>query len=148
MLSPKHLGGHDGTHFSTSKPNGTLCEDYFYHKTIRYSGVFQAIVDDQKQFTNIFMGLPGSVNEFRVVRRSTIYYFVQFQGLFNANKSQEGFFPLMLGDKGYPLLFWLMTLPKEGNHNLLKMLYNRKHKQVRSFVENVFGILKKIFHEL
>jgi len=41
-----------------------------------------------------------------------------------------------------------MTPPKKGNHNLFEMLYNRKQKQVRSIVENAFGILKKIFHEL
>jgi hypothetical protein len=41
-----------------------------------------------------------------------------------------------------------MTLPREGNHNLLEMLYNRKHKLARFVVENVFGILKKILLEL
>jgi hypothetical protein len=41
-----------------------------------------------------------------------------------------------------------MTFPREGNHNLFEMLYNRKHKQAWYVVENAFGILKKIFHEL
>ncbi len=58
----------------------------FITKTIGYSVVCQAIVDDQNQFTNIFVGLPRSVNDSRVLRRSTIYYFAQSQGLFNANK--------------------------------------------------------------
>jgi hypothetical protein len=40
-----------------------------------------------------------------------------------------------------------MTLPRKGNHNFLEMLYNRKDKQAQSIVENVYGILKKIFHE-
>ncbi len=134
--------------FSISKPNGALYEYYFYHKTTRYNVVCQAIVIDQIQFPNIFMGLLRSVNDFRVLRRSTIYYFVKFQRPFNANKGQESFFPFLLGNKGYPLLSWLITLPKEGNHNLLEMLYKRKHKQARFVVENAFGILKKIFHEL
>ncbi len=94
------------------------------------------------------MGLLRSVDDSRVLRRFTIYYFAEFQRLFNVNKGQEGFLPFLLGNKGYPLLSWLMTLPKEGNHNLLEMLYNRKHNQAQSVVENVFGILKKIFHEL
>ncbi len=63
-------------------------------------------------------------------------------------KVRKVFFPFLLGDKGYPLLSWLMTPTKEGNHNLLEMLYTRKHKQARSVVENNFGILKKIFHQL
>ncbi len=116
--------------------------------TRRYSVVCQAIVDYQKEFTNIFVGLLGSVNDSRVLRSSTICYFAELQWLFNMNKDQEGFFSFLLGNKGYPLLSWLMTLPREGNHNLLEMLYNREHKQARSIVENVFGILKKIFHEL
>jgi hypothetical protein len=41
-----------------------------------------------------------------------------------------------------------MTPPKERDHNLLEMLYNRKHKQAQFVVENAFGILKKILHEL
>jgi hypothetical protein len=41
-----------------------------------------------------------------------------------------------------------MTSHKEGDHNLLEMLYNRKHKRVHSIVENAFGIWKKTFHEL
>ncbi len=50
------------------------------------SVVCQAIVDDQKQFSNIFVGLQGTINDSKVFRRSTIYYYVQYQGLFNANK--------------------------------------------------------------
>jgi hypothetical protein len=41
-----------------------------------------------------------------------------------------------------------MTPPKKGNHNLFEMLYNGKHMQVQFVAKNVFGILKKIFHEL
>ncbi len=86
MWSPKPQGTIDGTHFSISKIDGVLCEDYFYHKTRGYNVVCQVIVDDQKQFTKIFLGLPRCVNDSRVLRRSTIYYFVQSQELFNANK--------------------------------------------------------------
>jgi hypothetical protein len=41
-----------------------------------------------------------------------------------------------------------MTLHGEGDHNLFEMLYNEKHKWMRSIVENAFNILKKTFHEL
>jgi hypothetical protein len=80
---PSIQGAIDDTHFSISKPNRTLCEYYFYHKTTRYNVVCQAIVNDQKQFTNIFVGLPGSVNDYKVLRRFKIYYFVQSQELLN-----------------------------------------------------------------
>jgi hypothetical protein len=115
-------------------------------RKIGYNVVCEAIVDDQEQITSIFVGLPRSVNDSKVLRSSTIYYFAQPQGLFNAKRL--GRFPFLLGYKGYPLLSWLMTPTKEGNHNLPEMLYNRKHKQARSVVENDFGILKKIFYQL
>ncbi len=76
----------DGTHFSISKIDGVLWENYFYQKKLGYNVVCEAIVDDQKQITNIFVGFPGSVNDSRVLKRSTIYYFAQSQELFNANK--------------------------------------------------------------
>jgi hypothetical protein len=83
---PSIKGAISNTHFSNSKPNGTFCENYFYHKTRRYNVVCQAIVDDQKKFTNIFVGLPRSVNDSKNFKRFVTYYFVQFQGFFNANK--------------------------------------------------------------
>jgi hypothetical protein len=54
---------------------------------------------------------------------------------------------VFLGNKEYPLLSWLMTLHKEGDHNLLEMFYNREHKRTQFFVENAFGIRKTTFHE-
>jgi len=69
-----------------------------------------------------------SINDSRVLKRSAIFYFVQFQGLFNEKKGEEGFVLFLLGNKGYPLLFWLMTPHGEGGHNLFEMLYNEKHK--------------------
>jgi hypothetical protein len=55
----------------------------------------------------------------------------------------------LLGDKGYPLVNWIMTLfKKNGHHTIFKLLYKRKHKKGHSIVENYFGILKKTFKEL
>jgi hypothetical protein len=57
--------------------------------------------------------------------------------------------PYLLGDKGYPHISWIMMLFKKyGQHNILELLYNIKHKNGRSMVENAFGILKTIFKEL
>jgi len=36
----------------------------------------------------------------------------------------------------------------KGDHNLLEILYNKKHKWAWSIVENAFDIAKKTFHEL
>jgi hypothetical protein len=83
----------DGMHFSNSKLVGPFSEDCFYHKTCIYSIVCQAIVDDKKLYTNLFVGLLGSANDSRVLRKYGFYANVQQQGLFSANKNQDGFAP-------------------------------------------------------
>jgi hypothetical protein len=62
------------------------------------------------------------------------------------NATQNGFAPYFLDDKGYPLISWIITpYPKKGQHFVLELLYNRKHKKGRSVVENAFSNLKKPF---
>ncbi len=74
----------------------------------------------------------------------------QYWGLFNMDmQSQNGFSPYFLGDKGCPLLPWIMTSHKQGHqHFVLKVLYNKKHKCEHVVVENACGILKKTFREI
>jgi hypothetical protein len=67
-----------------------------------------------------------------------------------ATRSQNGIPPYLLGNKGHPLLPWLMTPHKENGevHLVLQLLYIHKHKKGRSIVENAFDILKQTFKEL
>jgi hypothetical protein len=89
------------------------------------------------------MGLPNDVNDLRVLHQFGLYKKVQYNGLFEIEKAlQNGFAPLFLDDKGYPLISWVITpYKKEGQHFVLKLLYNKKHKRGCSVVENVFGNL-------
>jgi hypothetical protein len=57
---PSVQGAIDCTHIAISKPP-TFPEDYWYYKTRAYSMVVQVVVDAKKLFTNIYVGLPGSV---------------------------------------------------------------------------------------
>jgi hypothetical protein len=70
--------------------------------------------------------------------------------LFGIEKaSQNGFAPYFLDDKGYPLISWIITpYQKKGQHFVIELPYNRKHKKGRSIVENAFGNLKKTFQGL
>ncbi len=88
----------------------------------------------------------GNVNDSRILHRSTFCQHAQFHGLFDPNKGVDGVFPYLLNDKGYPLICWIMTpFKKEGQHSILELLYNRKHKRGKLVVENSFG---KIFKEI
>lgn len=146
---PGVIGAIDGTHFSIAKPTH-FAEDFYYFKTNGYSIVCQAVVNKRKQFLDVFVGLPGSLNDVRVLRRSGLYNRRARNG--NLIKglpiSDEGFPPYLLGDKGYPLLQYIMTPHREGRLTILEQLYNRKHKRGRSVVEHTFGVLKQTFREL
>jgi hypothetical protein len=63
------------------------------------------VVHDKKQFTDLFVRLLGSVNDSRVIKRSSSYNKAQYHGLFNLEKGCQDEMPLdLLRDKKYVLL--------------------------------------------
>jgi adenylate kinase family enzyme len=77
----------------------------YYHKSGSYRMVAQAMVESNKKFTNIFIGLPRNVNDSQVLKRSRFYQQVQYHVLFNPSKRcGDGTPPYLLRDKGYPLI--------------------------------------------
>lgn len=58
---PNVHGVMDGTHFSIIRHVSPFSEDYYYYKTMGYNLVYQAIIDDKKQFVNMFVGPPLGV---------------------------------------------------------------------------------------
>jgi len=100
--------------------------------------IVQAIINCNKIFTNLFVCLHGNVNDFKVLKRSTLHKHAQYHGLFEQTKNLCDF---LLGDKGYPLISWIMIpCKKERWHTIVKLLYNRKHKHQRSIVDNYFSM--------
>jgi len=64
--------------------------------------------------------LQGNINDSRILRKSALYRHAQNQGLFDFKKGVDGFPLYLLGDKGYPLIGWIMTTFKEeGQHSIL-----------------------------
>lgn len=61
---PSVHGVINNTHITISKPKVVFVEDYYFHKNRRYSIVAWVVVD--VRFIDIFVGLFGSVNDFRV----------------------------------------------------------------------------------
>jgi hypothetical protein len=145
---PAVVGAIDCTHIHIAKP-AVGPEDYFYFKSGSYSLNCQVVVDSKKRFLDLYLGMPGSTNDARVLRRSTLYRLAMHENLFDLRHAVDGFPPFLLRDSGYPLLPWLMT-PHRGQRQftVLESLYNRKLRQGRGVVENAFGILKQTWREL
>jgi hypothetical protein len=90
-----------------------------------YNIVAQCVVDNNKKFIDVFVGLLGSLNDSRVLLQSCLYKKVQYIGLFEISRaSRNGFALYLLGDKGYPLISWIMMpYNEEGQHFILELLY-------------------------
>ena len=73
----------DCTHIAISK-TVAYSEDYWYFKTSVYLMVAQAVIDVKKLFTNLYVRLPGSVNNQKVLRRSGLWQQVIQRGLMNS----------------------------------------------------------------
>jgi hypothetical protein len=143
-------GALDCTHIAISKP-ANYAEDYWYFKTGAYSMVTHVVVDLKKMFTSIYVGLPGSVNDQRILRRSGLWHEVMDRGLLSADSGyQDEIPPYVLGDKGYPLLNWIMVPFKDDGQpcSLAETYYNKRHRRDRSIVENAFGLLKENWREM
>ncbi len=105
----------NNTHISISKPKPAFAKKYYYHKSGSYPIVAHVVVDVKMRFTNLYVGLPRSINDFQVLWKSKLYKQAQHQRLFNLVRgSEEGFAPYLFGDNGYSLFPWIMIPHKEG----------------------------------
>ena len=100
---PGVVGAIDGTHVSISKPRHVPA-DYFYFKSRGYTLNCQAVVDSEKRFLDLYLGMPGSTNDSRVLRRSSLFDLAMHNNLFDDQHDVQGFSPYLIGDLGYPLL--------------------------------------------
>jgi len=64
---PAVVGAIDGTHVAISKPRHGAT-DYYYFKSGGYTLNCQAVVDSNKMFLDLFLGMPGSTNDSRMLR--------------------------------------------------------------------------------
>ena len=80
---------------------------------------------------------PGSVNDARVLRNSTLF-----------ERFQNGWKPfpnaVILGDSAYPLKDWLIP-PLISPTTRAEQRFNVAHKSTRRVIENAFGVLKERF---
>jgi hypothetical protein len=104
----------------------------------------------KKKVLHVFVGLPGLMNNAQVLRLSLIYRKITWGIFFNELDLHEGIKHYIIGNKGYPLLPWMMVLDKQMGvlHFILETLINKRFSHAKVVVENNFGVLKKIFCEL
>jgi hypothetical protein len=87
---PDVLGAIDCTHISISKPK-VGSEDYYHFKSGGYTFNCQAVVDSNKKFLDLYLGMPGSTHDERVLRRSSLYHLAQNNNLFDPRAGIDGF---------------------------------------------------------
>ena len=88
------------------------------------------------RFTDIHVGYPGRVHDARVFTNSPLYH----EGVVRCGEF------ILLGDSAYPLLPWLLTQFRQGQHLTPNMRrFNQIHSSVRVTIERAFALLKGEF---
>jgi hypothetical protein len=91
----------NGIHIIIFKPITFFLQDYYYHTMNKYSIFVQIIVNCNKTFFDVCVGLSNNVNESKILHRFVLCYCGQYQNLFDPNKGVEGIHLYLLGDDGY-----------------------------------------------
>uniref|UniRef100_A0A1A8U6R9 Zgc:113227 n=1 Tax=Nothobranchius furzeri TaxID=105023 RepID=A0A1A8U6R9_NOTFU len=119
--------------------------DYFNRKRW-HTLILQAVVDGKGLFWNVFVGLPGSVTDVRVLRLSSIWDLASRGNLFPDYSIQIAgvdFGYCILDDSAYPLQDWLLKpFTDTGRLTEQQLLFSKKFSRARVVVENAFGRLK------
>ncbi|KAI5633939.1 DDE superfamily endonuclease domain-containing protein [Phthorimaea operculella] len=139
---PHTLGAVDGTHISIHKPpinHPTAPGSLFYNRKGYYSINCQMICDAKSRITSVNPNFPGSTHDAAIWQSSNVHQYLKDQ--YVDHRPMEW----LLGDKGYPLLPWLMTPLAEVGAGTPEERYNKMHSHARVVIEMTFGRLKNIF---
>jgi hypothetical protein len=70
--------------------------------------ILQVVVECNKRFINVYVGLPMFVNDFHVLRLSSMYNKTMYRRLLDMDRGTcIDIAPYLLGDKGYPFILRL-----------------------------------------
>ena len=148
---PQVVGAIDGTHVKIVAPNVEGKADYFSRKQC-YSITTQGVVGTNLIFYDIATGFPGSCHDARNLRNSSLFRRAQNNELLikpiDVVENSE-IRPLLLGDRAYPLLPWLIT-PYQFGPAITgdQRNFNKRLSQSRVHSERAFGILKARWRSL
>lgn len=128
---PDTIGAIDGSHIKIKAPKED--EASYVNRKKYHSIVIQAVCREDLTFTDIFVGFPGSVHDSRILKNSPLYQ----RGRTECGDKH------LIGDRGYPLLTWLMVAWKDNGHlNNDQKIFNRKLSSSRQVIKQSFGLLK------
>ncbi|KAJ8975166.1 hypothetical protein NQ317_011995 [Molorchus minor] len=111
----------------------------FYNRKEHHSIILQAVCDDKRIFTDVFIGMPGRVHDARVFRNSPLY------NRLIGNPPPHLLPPAqhLLGDAAYPLLPNLLKPLRDNGHlNEIQLRFNQILSAQRSVIERAFALLK------
>jgi len=93
---PAVVGAIDGMHVAIAKLD--YCPtNYYYFKSGGYSMDFQAVVDVDKRFIDLYIGMLGSTNDSKMLRRSTMHYLATHENLLTPLAFVDGHSPHLIG---------------------------------------------------
>ncbi|XP_049453053.1 putative nuclease HARBI1, partial [Epinephelus fuscoguttatus] len=130
---PNVLGCIDCTHIQIQAPPGPVERD-FVDRRNNHSLNVQMICDSELLITNIEAKWPGGVHDARILRESHLAQ----------RLAQGGFEGVLLGDRGYPCLPYLLT-PYPEPRAAAEAAFNNALSATRARIEMVFGLLKSRF---
>lgn len=126
------VGCIDGTHIPIIAPSES--PEAFFNRKGFYSLNVLAVADAQLLFRYVSVGAPGSLHDTRVLRLSGLPTIMERIPYY------------LLGDEGYPLLPWLLTIFSDAEvaEDPARRAFNSAHKRTRQIVERAFGLLTEI----
>lgn len=138
---PGIIGAIDGCHIPIKCPPHNAVD--YYNRNNYHSVILQAVCNDRKEFTDIFVGAPGRIHDARVFRNRDLYALLTGDNP-PLNENEH-----LLGDSAYPLLPSLLKPYRDNGHlNNVQTRFNTRMSSVRSLIEQAFGLLKCKFRRL
>ncbi|PAA75961.1 hypothetical protein BOX15_Mlig020598g1 [Macrostomum lignano] len=134
---PSVCGLVDGTLVPIIAPR--VNEEQFVDRKGQHSLNVMLVSGPQHQFLACNASWPGSVNDVRVLRNSSVYDAFENAGFRPFHDA------VLLGDSIYPCLEWLVPPVHGDNLPVASRRFNRAHRVTRSSVERSIGLLKLRF---
>ncbi|KAA8593996.1 hypothetical protein FQN60_004830, partial [Etheostoma spectabile] len=125
---PQCVGAIDGSHIPIIAPQEYHCE--YFNRKGWHSIILQGVVDGKGLFWNVFVGLPGSIHDARVLRLSQLWELASRGNFFPASTRniggvKAGYY--ILRDSAYPLQNWLLKpFNDTGRLSAEQQIYNKK----------------------